>query len=84
MPAKKIASPAKPATAPVKKVAARKTTATKAAATKPTAARNSPARATREEIAQAAYLNFCGRQAIGLPGDPHSDWIEAERRLSGD
>jgi hypothetical protein len=57
-------------------------TATKTAAkpqskTQPTAAATS-----REEIEKAAYLNYRSRKDRNLPGDAHTDWIEAERKLS--
>ena len=34
-----------------------------------------------DAIARAAYLNYRRRVELGLPGDSHSDWLEAERSL---
>lgn len=56
--------PAKPA-----KPAARKPTANAAAAT----------RSSQDDVALRAYFIAEKRHALGLPGDSHSDWLEAER-----
>jgi len=37
---------------------------------------------TRDDIALRAYFISEKRQAHGLPGDEHHDWIEAERQLA--
>ncbi len=78
--AKKAATPtAKPAAtskAPAKKEA--KPAAKKAAPKAKTAP--SP---SLDEIAQAAYLIYRRRIEQGLPGDSHSDWVEAEKQLTG-
>jgi hypothetical protein len=37
---------------------------------------------THEDIALRAYFIAQKRHAQGLQGDPHQDWIEAERQLS--
>jgi len=81
--AKKVPTKKTPAVkAAATTAAARKATATKAIAAKPpVGAESSKARASREEIEHAAYLNYCGRKEKALSGDPHTDWIEAERRL---
>ena len=42
------------------------------------------ARPTREQIEQAAYFNYRTRAEKGLPGDPHADWVAAERKLKTD
>jgi hypothetical protein len=42
------------------------------------------ARPTREQIEQAAYFNYRTRAEKGLPGDSHSDWVAAERKLKTD
>jgi hypothetical protein len=36
---------------------------------------------TMEEIALKAYYLAERRRHLGLPGDPESDWLEAEREL---
>lgn len=36
---------------------------------------------TSEEIALKAYYLAERRRHLGLPGDPESDWLEAERAL---
>ena len=89
-PAKK--APAKKVTA--KKVTAKKVPAKKAPAKKATVNAGAPAepaapaegataalRPTRDQITHAAYLNFLRRKELGLPGDPATDWITAERQL---
>lgn len=76
--AKKSATPADPtAAAPVtaKKAAPAKKAAKKAATAKNTA------KPTLEELTRAAYLNYRRRVELGLPGDSHGDWLEAERTL---
>ncbi len=35
-----------------------------------------------DTIARAAYLNYRRRVESGLPGDSHSDWLEAEQQFS--
>lgn len=35
-----------------------------------------------DELARAAYLNYRRRVELGLPGDSHGDWLEAERFFS--
>ena len=37
---------------------------------------------TRDDIALRAYFIAEKRQAHGLPGDEHQDWVEAERQLA--
>jgi hypothetical protein len=76
---------------PVEKTAAKKTAAktpvSKAApAAAQAVAKSSPAsaRPTREQIEQAAYFNYRTRAEKGLPGDPQSDWVAAERKLKAD
>ena len=68
--AKKAAT--KAATKAVDKTA---TPATKQAVVK--AAKLSP-----DALARAAYLNYRRRVEQGLPGDPHGDWLEAERHYN--
>lgn len=36
---------------------------------------------TQDDVALRAYFIAEKRQALGLPGDAHSDWVEAERQL---
>ena len=68
--AKKAAAAEK---APTKKEA-------KTAAVKP-AASPKPA-PSPDAIARAAYLNYRHRVENGLPGDSHTDWLEAVRQLT--
>jgi hypothetical protein len=71
--AKKAAKKAAQKTAPAKSATkAVKSPAAKPAATKPSS----------DAIARAAYLNYRRRVEQGLPGDSHSDWLEAERQLA--
>jgi hypothetical protein len=37
-----------------------------------------PATPTADEVAVAAFLNWCHRRNQGLPADPVADWIAAE------
>jgi hypothetical protein len=69
----KLATTGKPAAK--RKPAAPKQTASKAAKT--------PA-FTHEDIAMRAYFVSENRRAAGLPGDEHSDWLEAERQLKAE
>lgn len=39
---------------------------------------------SNEDIALHAYFIAERRQAAGLPGDSHQDWIEAERQLAAE
>lgn len=39
---------------------------------------------TRDDVALRAYFIAEKRQAHGLPGDEHQDWIEAERQLAAE
>ena len=36
---------------------------------------------TQDDVALRAYFIAEKRMAAGLPGDPHQDWLEAERQL---
>ena len=38
---------------------------------------------TTEDISMRAYFIGERRRYLGLPGDPDSDWLEAERQLRG-
>lgn len=38
---------------------------------------------TTEDISLRAYFIGERRRHLGLPGDPESDWLEAERQLHG-
>ncbi len=40
--------------------------------------RAAPATPTADEVAVAAFLNWCHRRNQGLPADPVADWIAAE------
>jgi hypothetical protein len=48
-----------------------------------TAAQKQPA-FTNEDVALRAYFISEKRLRLGLPGDAHSDWIEAERQLQSE
>lgn len=43
-------------------------------------AKKALARPSIDAIARAAYLNYRRRVEQGLPGDSHSDWLDAERQ----
>ena len=59
------------------KPAPRKRTAT---AAKPKSSTAKPA-LSQDDVALRAYFLAEKRKATGLPGDPHSDWLEAERQV---
>lgn len=85
-PAEAPSSPAPVAKKAAKKAAATKTAAKKAAkspasSTEKSAAPKAAAKPTSDAIARAAYLNYRKRVELGLPGDSHGDWLEAERQL---
>lgn len=93
--AKKPAKKAKAAPA-AKKSAARKPAAARERASAATPARIMTRRTrgqtevvgmigsvTREEIALRAYYLAERRRHLGMPGDPQSDWLQAERELRG-
>ena len=67
----KLAAPAKPAS--TSKPAAPRKRAAKTTAKAPGF--------THDDVAMRAYFVAEKRRAAGLPGDEHSDWIEAERQL---
>ncbi|MGB8166170.1 MAG: DUF2934 domain-containing protein [Chthoniobacteraceae bacterium] len=87
----------KPA-APAKRAAKTKPAAEKAAApepvpakpkavarrTKPVAPRTRKVKYSQEDVALRAYFIAERRQAAGLAGDAHQDWIEAERQLASE
>ena len=55
----------------------------KPAAKKPATPRARKAAAyTQDDVALRAYFIAEKRQRLGLPGDTHSDWVEAERQLA--
>ena len=78
-----------PAAAPAAKKAPAKKAARKAAkkaasakeVKKPAAKVAASPSPSPDAIARAAYLNYRRRVELGLPGDSHSDWLEAERSL---
>jgi hypothetical protein len=74
--AKKPAAPRPkaPARAPVRRTTAAPKAAPKTAAGKVV---------TSEAIALKAYYLGERRRHLGMPGDPQSDWLEAERLLRG-
>jgi len=87
MPAKKAtknvteAAKKAPAKKAAKKAAAKTATVAKKSAPAKKAAAKPAAKPGVEAIARAAYMNYLHRVANGLPGDSHSDWVEAERSL---
>ena len=80
-PAKRAAKPA----AEVKLAAPRKAAPARkvAAPRKPAAKKTAPA-FSDADIALRAYFVSEKRRASGLPGDEHSDWLEAERQLTAE
>jgi hypothetical protein len=66
-----------PVAAPAKTKAAPRTS-------KAPAARAKKPAYSQEDIALRAYFIAERRQAAGLPGDSHQDWIEAERQLASE
>ena len=58
--------------------------AKKPAAKKPAAPRKKAAKYTEDDVALRAYFIAEKRRSLGLPGDSHADWIEAERQLSAE
>ncbi len=94
MPAKKSKAEAAPKVVKAKKTAAPAAkTAPKAAPKSAAKVKSAPAPAaktpapepspviTRDQIATRAYYIGERRQTMGWPGDPSSDWIEAEAQL---
>ena len=58
--------------------------AKKPAAKKPAAPKKKTAKYTEDDVALRAYFIAEKRQRLGLPGDSHADWIEAERQLAAE
>jgi hypothetical protein len=94
MPAKKSKAEAAPKVVKAKKSAAPAAKTAPKTATKSAAkAKSAPAKAakpaapepapviTQDQIATRAYYIGERRQTMGWPGDPSSDWIEAEAQL---
>lgn len=82
----KKASPKSKNAAPAKKKAAvRKAAparpATRRTVSKTTAPVTVSITVTREDIALRAYYIAERRRHLGISGDPHNDWLEAERQL---
>ena len=78
-PAKRVAKPSA-----AKPPAAEKKTAVPAKPAKGAAAPKGIAKApgfTNDDIATRAYFIAEKRRHLGLPGDVHHDWLEAERQL---
>jgi hypothetical protein len=80
---------AKKATPKIAKKAATKAAAAlepterpQAAAVKKAAVKKITVKPSLDAIARAAYLNYRRRVEQSLPGNPHSDWLEAERQLA--
>jgi hypothetical protein len=77
-PAKANSAPAKAKSAPAKAVSA--PTKAKSAPSKIPISESAPV-ITQDQIATRAYYIGERRQRMGWPGDPSSDWIEAEAQL---
>ncbi len=85
MAAKKTAKKTTAKKPPAKKTPAKKAPAKKAAAKKAPkkkAAKTKKAAPSIDEITRVAYSIYLKRMETGAPGDPHTDWIEAEKQLS--
>ena len=66
-----------------------KKTAPAASAKKPPAKKSAAPKAkkaayTQDDVALRAYFIAEKRQRLGVHGDSHSDWIEAERQLAAE
>ena len=62
---------------------ARAASAKKPPAKKPAAPKKKKAASyTQDDIALRAYFIAEKRQRLGLPGNAHADWVEAERELA--
>ena len=73
--------PKKTTTKKIAPAAAAKKPATK----KPAAPKTKKAAAyTQDDVALRAYFIAEKRQRLGVHGDSHSDWIEAERQLAAE
>ena len=59
-------------------------TVKKPASKKPAAPTKKAAAYTQDDVALRAYFIAEKRQRLGLHGDSHSDWIEAERQLAAE
>lgn len=75
-----VTAPKEPA-APAAKKAAKKAAAKKAPAKKAATKAAKTAKPSPDAIAKAAYLIYRRRIDLGLPGDSHGDWLEAEKQL---
>lgn len=80
--AKKAAKKAVAKKAPAKKAAPAAAEKAAPAPAKKTPAKKAAAKPSLDVIARAAYLNYRRRVELGLPGDSHGDWLEAERQFS--
>lgn len=78
-PAAKSKKPADAATASAAKPAKAKTPRAKKTAVAAISATDLPL--TQDQIAVAAFLNWCNRRNQGLPDDPFADWISAESEI---
>jgi hypothetical protein len=56
-------------------------TASKPAVRKPASPKSKSVHFTQDDVALRAYFIAEKRQKLGLQGDAHSDWLEAERQL---
>ena len=81
---------AKKATKTAKKAATKEAPAADAApapaqkATPAAPAKKAAAKPSLDAVARAAYLNYRRRVELGLPGDSHGDWLEAERQQAAE
>lgn len=51
---------------------------------KPAVSRAKKPKYSQDDVALRAYFISERRQAAGLPGDAHQDWVEAERQLASE
>jgi hypothetical protein len=72
---------AKPVTKAKPAAKATKAAVTKTLVTKPKRTAKSAPSFTHEDVALRAYFISEKRHSLGLPGDEHQDWVEAERQL---
>ena len=86
--AKPVEAAKKPTAAkasPVKKAASNKAAEAKSATViKPEPAKVTKAPVSLDDVALRAYFISEKRRALGIPGDEHQDWIDAEREIQAE
>ena len=86
VPSKEPAKAATPSAKKTAKKAAKKASSPKADSkpapkAKATTAPTNGEKPSIDAVTRAAYLIYRRRVELGLPGDSHNDWLEAERQL---